>query len=169
MPLRLYEFPEAYRLLWESAGSDNDLPPEEEAETLQTLQQQFDDLEVAYAEKAENIAKMIRTLTATQEALDTEAKRLKARSATVKRKVEWLKGYLVESMRELGHKKIEGQVLNVTLTSNHRVEVVGDVPERFQKTDINVSVDVAGIRQALKDGEDVPGATLQETNSIRIR
>ena len=167
MTLHLYEFPEAYRALWDRINEETeggDTPSDE-------LQEEFENLEGGYVAKVENCAKMIRTLTATHDALDTEAKRLKARAASMKRKTDWLKSYVVESMQGLGHTKIEGEILNVTLARNYRVEMDDQVlvPDRFRSRVEEEKVDVAGIRQALKEGEDVPGARLVETHSIRIR
>ena len=167
MALSLYEYPDAYRELW--TRIENQEP--NLGEPAAVGRDEFEALEGEYSDKVENIAKLVRSLEATHDALDAESKRLKQRATVVKRKIEWLRNYVVESMVALGPRKIEGEVLNVTLANNHRVEMDGaqTVPERFRTTVQDEKIDVAGIRQALKDGEDVPGARLIETHSIRIK
>jgi hypothetical protein len=178
MALKLYEYPEAYRELWNrieaevDAVEPADVPSVPAGElVLIASREEFDNLEVEYADKVENIAKMIRSLTATHDAIDSEAKRLKGRAATVKRKLDWLKDYVVDSMLALGHDKIEGDVLNVALARNRRVEIDSedDLPDEFKTVAQAVTVLKAEIRQALLDDRTVAGARLIETHSLRIR
>ena len=168
MPLKLYEFPAAYRSIWDRVEEDDDATSEAVAEALKA---EFDSLEGAYAEKIENIAKLIQSLSAGRDAVDGEAKRLGARAAAMARKIDWLQGYLVDSLREVGHTKIEGDILNVTLATNQRVELDSQeqVPEEFRRVVTSEVIDKREIRQRLKDGDDIPGARLVETYSIRIR
>ena len=89
----------------------------------------------------------------------------------MKRKVDWLRDYVADSMLDLGHDKIEGDVLNVGLSRNRRVEIdsEADVPDEFKTVAETVTVRKAEIRQALLDDRTVAGARLIETHSLRIR
>ena len=171
MALKLYEYPEAYRDLWNRIEGDGDGSADTDESLSDATREEFDNLEGEYTYMVENIAKRIRALTATHDALDAEAKRLKARAATVKRKVDWLRGYVADSMLDLGHDKIEGDVLNVGLSRNRRVEIdsEADVPDEFKTVAETVTVRKAEIRQALLDDRTVAGARLIETHSLRIR
>lgn len=174
MSLRLYEYPDKYRELWARIESaDEGSPVEGTAGCVVSGvgREEFDSLEDSYSDKVENIGKLIQSLKATAEALDTEATRLSRRSKSIKRKIDWLKSYVVDSMRELGRDKIEGGVLVVSLTRNQRVELsdIQPIPDEFVTVVEDRKVDKAGIRQALKDGKDVPGARLVDTHSIKIR
>ena len=171
MALKLYEYPEAYRELWNRIEAEVDGSADTDENPAAAGREDFDNLEGDYASKVENIAKMIRSLTATHDALDAEAKRLKGRAATVKRKVDWLRDYVADSMLALGHDKIEGDVLNVGLSRNRRVEIdsEADVPDEFKTVAETVTVRKAEIRQALLDDRTVAGARLIETHSLRIR
>ena len=171
MALKLYEYPEAYRDLWNRIEGDGDGSADTDESLSDATREEFDNLEGEYTYKVENIAKLIRSLTATHDALDAEAKRRTARAATVKRKVDWLRGYVADSMLDLGHDKIEGDVLNVGLSRNRRVEIdsEADVPDEFKTVAETVTVRKAEIRQALLDDRTVAGARLIETHSLRIR
>ena len=171
MALKLYEYPEAYRDLWNRIESEVDGSVDTDENPAAAGRDDFDNLEGEYTEKVENIAKLIRSLGATHDALDGEAKRLKARAATVKRKVDWLRDYVADSMLALGHDKIEGDVLNVGLARNRRVEIdsEADLPDEFKTVAETVTVLKADIRQALLDDRTVAGARLIETHSLRIR
>ena len=168
MSMKLYEFGGAYLDLWKRIGESTDGP----GEWLDTdLKGEFDRLESDHAEKVENIAKMIRSLSATHDALEDESKRLKSRAATVKGKLEWLRSYVASSMHEIGRSKIEGSVLNISLSRNHRVQIENEkeLPDEFKTLTETVTVLKADIRKALLEDRDVPGASLTETHSIRIR
>ena len=171
MALKLYEYPEAYRELWNRIEAEVDGSADTDENPAAAGREDFDNLEGDYASKVENIAKMIRSLTATHDALDAEAKRLKGRAATVKRKVDWLRDYVADSMLALGHDKIEGDVLNVGLSRNRRVEIDSedDIPAEFKTVAQAVTVLKAEIRKALLDDRTVVGARLIETHSLRIR
>ena len=171
MALKLYEYPEAYRELWNRIEAEVDGSADTDENPAAAGREDFDNLEGDYASKVENIAKMIRSLTATHDALDAEAKRLKGRAATVKRKVDWLRDYVADSMLALGHDKIEGDVLNVGLSRNRRVEIDSedDLPDEFKTVAQAVTVLKAEIRKALLDDRTVVGARLIETHSLRIR
>jgi hypothetical protein len=171
MALKLYEYPEAYRELWNRIEAEVDGSADTDENPAAAGREDFDNLEGDYASKVENIAKLIRSLTATHDALDAEAKRLKGRAATVKRKVDWLRDYVADSMLALGHDKIEGDVLNVGLSRNRRVEIDSedDIPAEFKTVAQAVTVLKAEIRKALLDDRTVVGARLIETHSLRIR
>ena len=171
MALRLYEYPEAYRELWGRIEAEVEGLSDTDENPVAAGRDEFDGLEGDYSAKVENIAKLIRSLTATHDALDCEAQRLKARVAVVKRKIEWLRDYVADSMLTLGHDKIEGDVLNVGLARNRRVEIDSedDLPDEFKTVAQSVTVLKAEIRKALMDDRTVAGARLIETHSLRIR
>jgi len=173
-PLKLYEYPEAYRDLWEQIENDAEGSPVEGPNTCVVGgvgKAEFDALEDNYSEKVESIAKLVRSLEATQDALDAEAARLKARAASIKRKVEWLKGYVLDSMVALGHTKIEGDILIVAVSQNQSVRIVDEsaIPETYCVRTETVRPDKAMIRDAIKTGRDVEGAELVTRPSLRIR
>ena len=174
MALRLYEYPEAYRELWGRVEDDAEGSPvggEGTCVISDTGKAEFDALEGGYSEKVENIAKLVRSLEATKDALGAESKRLTARATSIKRKVEWLNGYVLDSMVALGHSKIEGEVLVVSVSQHQRVRIVDEtaIPETYCVRTETVRPDKALIRDAIKTGRDVAGAELVSNPSLRIR
>jgi hypothetical protein len=89
----------------------------------------------------------------------------------VKRKTEWLKGYALDSMVALGHTKIEGDILVVSVSQNQSVHIVdeSEIPETYCVRTETVRPDKALIRDAIKTGRDVAGAELVTRPSLRIR
>jgi len=169
MALKLYEFADAYLELWGRIEGSIDADDADDGEQ-DSLQDEFDQLECDHSEKIETIAKMIRSLSATHDALDDESKRLKGRASTVKNKIEWLRRYVASSMHEMGRSKVEGTVLNISLAHNYRVEIANEeeLPAEFKTLTETVTVLKSDIRQALMADLEVPGASLTETHSIRI-
>jgi len=174
MALKLYEYPEAYRDLWEQIENDAEGSPVEGPGTCViggVGKAEFDALEESYSDKVENIAKLVRSLEVTKDAIESEAKRLSARAASLKRKVEWLKGYVLDSMVAMGHTRIEGDVLVVGVSQHESVHIADDsvIPETYCVRTETMRPDKALIRDAIKTGRDVEGAELVTRPSLRIR
>lgn len=112
-------------------------------------------------EKAQNIAFVNANMSARIDAIDGEIKRLQAMKKTEQNKQEALKDYLRTNMENMGVKKIECDLFTITLRKP--VDVVSidnpdDIPRDYYK--VVESIDKTLIKQALKDGHDVKGASL---------
>lgn len=137
----------------------------------EVLAARLDGLKLSFEQKATAVAAYVNetqaTAAAVKEAKDKMAKRQKALENKAKR----LKQYLLDQMDAAGIRKIEGPQLRITVgKSAPAVEVLDErqIPERWWKPQPPV-LDKAGIRQALKNGEEIPGAKLGEPGrSVRI-
>jgi hypothetical protein len=90
--------------------------------------------------------------------------RLEEKSAKARRIVQW-------ALEELGLSKLDAPDMSVSLrASAPGVEIVdlSQLPERYVK--VTIAPDKAAIREALKQGETIPGACLKNGgNSLTIR
>lgn len=157
--MNLYELSQNYL-----AVQDMDLEPETLKDTLDSIEETFED-------KAENIAKLIRNLEADKKAFEEEEKRFKEKRQTADNRIKSLKLYLEDNMRLTGKTKFKTGVFNFAIQNNPpSVEVFDEslLPKQFLIAQ-PVKIDRAGIKELLKAGEEVPGAELKHSTGLRIR
>lgn len=157
--MNLYELTQNYLHVLEMAENGDDL-----ADTLESLE---DAIEV----KAENTAKVIKQLEANAEMLANEAKRLSERKSAIENNVRNLKSYLQEQLEKCGKSKIKGEIFTVAIQNNPQsVEVVDEtkIPIEFF-VEQAPKLDKKTLLQHLKNAEQIPGAELRQSQSLRIR
>lgn len=158
---KLYELSTGYKnieYLLEN-GEDN----EELAAVLNSLDAEIED-------KAENIAKLIKNYEADIEAFKTEEKRIAERRRTLENVVKRLKEYLFSNMKLTGKTKFKKGTFSFNIAKNTAsVEITNaDIISSDYKVLTEV-LDKKAILQDLKDGKDVQGAILKQSESLRIR
>lgn len=141
-----------------------DLDPEVMKDTLDSIGGTFEN-------KAENVAKLIRNLESDRLAYKEEEDRLKTKRQAVENKLEWLKTYLKDCMKLTGKTKFKSGVFKFSIQKNPvSVNITNKkiIPEDYlipQPPKVNNTT----LKKALKDGIEVPGAELKQTEGLRIR
>lgn len=157
--MNLYELTQNYLHVLEMAENGDDL-----ADTLESLE---DAIEV----KTENTAKVIKQLEANAEMLANEAKRLSERKSAIESNVRNLKSYLQDQLDKCGKTKVKGEIFTVALQNNPQIVEVLDekkIPLEFF-VEQAPKLDKKTLLQHLKNEEQIPGATLKQSQSLRIR
>ena len=128
----------------------------------------FEALQLARDEKIENIALYHKNLLAEAAALKAEEKSFAERRKRAENKAESLKKYLDSALagKKFGTVKVD---ISYRKSTSVDVQDVDKLPEEYRKTVTTVSADKVSIAKALKDGEEVEGATLVENNNIQIK
>jgi len=161
--LRLYELTNAYQNIADII--DLGLPEEEIAKVVETL-------EGAIEEKAGNIAMLIQNIDADITALKAEEDRLNGRRKALDNRRNWLKFYLEDSFKKAGLDKVKTATHTIALQNNNpSVNIINLelVPKDYQRHIDEWQPDKKLILEAIKSGQAVPGAEIQQTQSIRIR
>jgi hypothetical protein len=152
-------------LALEDLAEIEELPAEVIADTLEALQGDFE-------HKATSTAAYIRTLEAEASAIEEAHKGMERRHKALTRHAERLRGYLKEQMERTGMVKIKNCYLTLRLQANPPSVVVEDeelVPECYKRTETVTKILRAEIARALKAGEDVDGARLEQTTRLVIQ
>ena len=146
----------------------------ETGEILDT--EKLDALQMERERKLEGVALWIKDMKAEAAAVKEEADKLTARKKALENKMEGLKNWLLFA---LGGEKLKTPRCNVYQTHNQRVAVADEAklisflqtleePEKFLRfKDPELKRDE--IKKALKDGTIIPGAELEETESVVIK
>ena len=161
--MNLYELTENYRNLQdllENPEIDQDL-----------IEKALDEVEEQLEEKAENIAKLIKTLESEVTGFKTEEKRLADRRKSLENRIAALKRYIDASMKATGKKRFKGQLFSFNIQKNPPSVNITDstlIPKEYYIQQEPV-LDKKTVLAELKNGVIVPGAELLQTESLRIR
>ena len=128
----------------------------------------FDDLQMEYDEKIENIALWVKNLAAAAEAYKNEKNAFAEREKRARNKAESLKQYLTDT---LNGRKFTTLSVDINWRKSTSVEVdETKLPANWLR-EIPAShvVDKVEIAKALKAGETIEGATLVTNNHIQVK
>lgn len=159
--MKLYELTENYLRVLELA---EEMEPELLRDTLESIQESIED-------KAENTAKLIKSLEADVKAIKEEEKRLADRRKALEKKIENIKDYLREQLELAGIDKVKRPTITVSIQNNPpSVRVIDEkiIPSDFM-IPVAPKIDKKAILEKLKKGEEVPGVELAQGRSLRIR
>ena len=159
----IYELTGEYLELLEMA-SDPDTDPQALADTMESINAEIED-------KADNYAKVIRSLSGDAEGIDVEIRRLQYRKSALLNNIDRMKGVLQTAMETTGKVKFKTALFSFNIQKNPAKLVLDDgaeIPERFLIPQ-TPKVDNAGIKDALKAGETLDFAHLEQGQSLRIR
>lgn len=159
--MKLYELTTAYNNVLEMA---EELDQETLLDTLESIQENIED-------KAENTAKIIRSLQADAKAIKAEEARLTDRRKAIESKVSSIETYLQEQLEMVGIDKIKRPTLTVSLQKNPAsVSIVDEslIPDDFLIPQ-PPKVSKKDILVALKEGKVVEGVELVQSKGLRIR
>ena len=162
------------RALYEIDQEILDCVDEETGEILDT--ERLDALQMEREKKLEGVALWIKDMRAEADAVKAEADKLTARKKALDNRVEAVKAWLLGA---LAGEKLKTPRCNVYQMHSQKVAVPDEAglisflqtlekPDRFLRfKDPELRKDE--IKKALKDGYEIPGASLEETESVVIK
>ena len=138
--------------------------------------EKLDALQMERNQKLEGVALWVKDLKAEAEDVKAEADRLTARKKAVENKIEGLKQWLLYALKG---EKLKTPRCNVYQTHSQKLNVPDEPglisflqtlnePEKFLRFK-EPELKKDDIKKALKDGYEIPGASLEETESVVIR
>ena len=158
--------------LYEIAGmyrSILDMDPENDEE-FGAMMTALDELQGELTEKADNIVRYIRNLSAEAEALKAEEAALFKKRKAAENKAERLKAYLAAQMTLCGFRELRAGLFKLRFQPTPPAIGIIDeaaIPEQYRK--VKIEIDRLAIRDALKAGEEVPGIEVQRGEALVIR
>lgn len=152
---------EEFEAVWELALEEDD---------GEELAGRLAEIDMAIEDKADNYAVIIADLTAQESKLKAEIDRLTKRKQTLRNNADRMKQSLQQAMETVGKEKMKTDYYSYTIQKNPPKLVLDDeriVPEDYFVT--KRELDKASLKDALKAGQEVRGAHLEQTESLRIR
>lgn len=144
------------------------------APQMTDIQAYIAELMQSRADKVDAIGQFIKLSTGKAEALEEEGKRLIANAKAMKIQVERLRDYCADFMQANNFQKVKGNLYTLSLRKSESVFVDAmDTLETARpdlvKTEIRKSPDKVAIKNAIKNGEAVPGCELVTRESLQVR
>lgn len=168
MSFKLFEIPEQIELIGENLvdPETGEMLTEEEARAM------IDSLEEEKDKKVEYLCKLIKNYKAEADALKTQKQSFDARQKAAERKAESIKNYLKFALK--GEKwKAEDASVSISYRNTKdtvKIDDLDSIDEMYFKcphTESNLSKTM--IKEALKNGDKVVGAHLEDSVSIIIK
>lgn len=160
--MKLYEISDAIR-----AALDHIELDEETGEILQA--DALHAVEAEASEKIEATALYLRELDAEAKAAKDEADRMIARVKSMQKRSDYLKAMLIEALHVTGKVKTGRVTVSIRTTQAVAVDEGANLPEAYTTVKTTVSPNKVAIKQALLDGVEVPGCSLEARESVSIR
>ena len=141
----------------------------------QTISDTLDGLSGTFEEKATNVALFTRNLEVLADQIKQAEQAMAARRKALENRADRIRKYLLENMQRTGITKIESPWFKIALAKNPPSVVVDDEdtlkfahPE-FVKVVTTESLDKTAIKEAIKAGQIVEGAHLQQSERLSIK
>lgn len=166
--MKLYEYDDIIATLYRAAENEEGIDPET-GMVFDIVQ--LDKLEMERDRKIENALLYEEQMKAEAREIDDYIKRLKARSEAKKHTADSLKNWLINRMQDNGESKFETIRIRATLrvmAANRTVITDANaIPPQYLRT--KIEPDTSAIKAAIKAGEVVPGAILEDSVSLTIK
>lgn len=162
--MKIYEIPSTLRDLLDRLDADPDTG-EVDGEALAA----YAEYNAAAAEKLEGTACYVRELKAEADAIKAEEERLAKRRKALENKALRLMNYMRPALDAVGG-KVRGLMASVRISKSQAVTVfdLDALPDAFKRVVTKVDPDKVALKKALKAGEDIPGAALEDRQSVVI-
>ena len=127
----------------------------------------LNELQIAKDEKLENLALWYKDLLAEANALKEEKETFAEREKAAKNKAESIKNYLSHVLNGENFKTTKC-ALSFRKSEKTVIDDIYSIPESFLKYS-EPKADLTEIKKAIKNGEEIKGAHLEETQNIQIK
>lgn len=140
-------------------------------EQLMALDGYLEELAGQEADKIDGFAQFCRLQSDRISALEAESKRLARRAKNLERGMNYLKSNYLGTMQEHGLQKLAGNVYSVSIRKTPVVRIDNEkaIPAEYWTEKIERSVSKTAIKDALKQGQKVPGAYMELSYSLQVR
>jgi hypothetical protein len=164
--MKLYELSSTFNRLQEEIESGDD-------SLVGTALAKIDIIEMAFQDKCQQVAFLIKNMDAMAEAVSKEAEAMSAREKSIKARIATVKEYLRSNMERCAVKSIECPQFKITLKLNPpKVNIVGDVPAEYLRPPPPPPApepDKKKIIDDWKQGVVIEGAEITQGNRVEIK
>jgi hypothetical protein len=139
---------------------------------VEGLEDALESIEYSFQDKAESIIKLWRSKLAERDIIKSEIHRLQQRADKLDKDANWLHGYVEREMLNANITEIKSPLFKIALGLNpERVEVLNQsiIPDQYLRSNITIAADKVAIKEAIKNGESVPGCELRQDLKLKIR
>jgi hypothetical protein len=127
--------------------------------------------EAELRQKTASFAQLIQQMDYENEIIDSEMKRLKDLKDRRTKSIDRIKETIKHAMINCDVMEISSPTLKINFRASESTEIINEalIPERFIVTKEVRTIDKVGIKKAIKDGEEVPGALISHNSNLQIK
>lgn len=167
--MKLYEIAQDYKSFIE-AVENGDIPEEAIADTLESIT-------AILEEKADNIACMIKNMTAEAEAIKAEEQALAERRKAKEKQIDRIKSYLSDTLIASGYTKLETARNKISFRKSESVAIADEEAFIAWASEANdefltykePTINKTAIKKALAGGAEIDGVSLETKQNIQIK
>jgi hypothetical protein len=141
---------------------------EAEGEITPEIEKSLAELTKDLANKVDNYEMLMKGLEARTELFRMQSQRFTKAAISIDNLIERLRDNIKIAMTHMNVTELQGNFIKWKLSSSNSKLVIDDqslIPEKYKK--VEISIDKAKVKDALKDGETVPGARLEVGVTLR--
>lgn len=159
--MTLYEMTEVAKQLYEMLAA-GDIPEEAVSDTIESF---------GVEGKVEDYCRVIYQLNADVEMYENEIKRLTAKAKAAKKGVDRMKSALSDYMTATQKKKLSAGTFTLSFRKSESVVIMDEnaLPTEYIVEEVKIKPNKKLIKNAIKNGETVNGAELQENQNLQIK
>lgn len=164
--MNLYEINKAYQDVLESGFYFD-----EETGEILFDSENLDELEDEFKNKVDNIVSFIKNQEVLKDGISNEIKTLNERKKDVDKKIEYLKGYITDSMHIRGLAKMETPRNKISFRISQSVDVKNEslIDSHYFTEKVERKLDKRTLLADLKNGKHVEGAELLKKQNLQIK
>ena len=150
---------------------DNCIDPET-GEMLDVLVgEKINEIQMEEQDKIENIALFIKELESDVEAIRTEESSLKQRRISKEKKSDWLNKYLSDYLILTERPKFETSKCALSFRKSESVDIYDEraIDHKFITEETVFKIDKTAIKKAIKNGEEIMGASVVVKQNLQIK
>ena len=148
-----------------------DIPDEElTAEQQAAMDAYLNELASQEAAKIDAIGQFFRIESARAEALKKEASRLAARAKSAQGRIDFMRMRYLQALQGAGLQKVRGEIYTMSIRTSDVVQITNalELPKQYVMEKTEIVPDKNAIKEAIKEGQEVPGAQLAKSYSLRV-
>lgn len=161
--MNIFELSAAKREILEQI-EDGTLTAEQAFDTLESIDESLED-------KYDGYAAIDASLKLDEEALASEIKRLQARKTAIANERKRLRNNVLASLEALDMKRLKTNRFTISRMQRKAYVITDEeaLPAKYRKREFIETIDKKAVEQDLKDGVEVEGAEIQDTQALQIR
>lgn len=163
--MELYDLTTELLEIEDLLNSEEEIPKENLIELQEIIKKNLEN-------EATNIAYYIKNKELLIEARKAEEKRLKKSRQKMEQRLEKFKEYVTSNLIQLGEKKIETSIGNISIRKSSSVVVnidPAELQDEYKKTKFVVEADKRAIKEAINSGKKVEGAEIVDNFKLSIK
>lgn len=166
--MSLYSLTDECRSLYDALMASVD---EETGEVDISLVNALAERQEAWEDKAVAVACVYRSLDEDAARVGREIERLTAMKKRLERERDRVKEGLSAAFTALGVEKVKGMYADISFRASEQtiIDNADAVPEEYMTVKTTYTPNKTAIREAIKEGKEVPGAHLEQKKNIQIK